>query len=379
MSYGTPLNITLPTIDGVFTEAQAAPLINASFNAIKARLEQKVGVASMDINGDLSYKSGASYFGAKDLHRASFTSLGAALSAGSYPTSCYSFNGNLYYNDSSGNQVQITSGGQVNVSTTGGITGAGYGAGGVEVNWDSGNSRYRMRSGTAADDFAAVMADDILLVDDSGNAIRLGSPSAISADYTCLLPTAVPGSTSLLRMTSGGQMETTRDPSIDTLAVGSTSAFTGKATFGAIAHNTRTKVLSVASFTVPSEDAWTYVTAGGGAGGYIERVTSVVGTSVVLVDLGLMVDDRLTGAITVRCYRKTTQAVTARLIKETGETTTEIVSATTDTAADGWVILSLAFAPETLSSSSTQYYVRIESGSGGATRISRVALTFDRP
>lgn len=215
--YGTPLSLTLPTINGVATEAQAAPLINTALSAVIARLESKVGAADIDVNADVSFKSGAVYSGITNLQRAAFRNLTASLTAATNPSTVYVLNGDLHYIDAAGNLVQITSGGQVNVSTTGGITGAGYGTSGVEVNFDSVNGQYRLRDGSATDSYADAVLADVLFNDGSGNFIRMQAP-AMSADYTMTLPSAVPASTSLLQMTSAGLVQNTRNPSVDTLA-----------------------------------------------------------------------------------------------------------------------------------------------------------------
>jgi hypothetical protein len=203
--YGTPLGLTLPTIDGVAKESAAAPLINTALSAIIARLEGKVGAADLDINADVSFKSGAVYSGAKDLHRAAFQSQTSAITAVSNPNTVYVLSGNLHYIDGSGNLVQITSGGQVNVSTTGGITGAGYGTSGVEFNWDSVNVRFSAKSGAGANDFADLQCSDLLLRDGSSNQIRVQSPS-LAGDYTFTLPTALPGAQALMHIDNTGQI-----------------------------------------------------------------------------------------------------------------------------------------------------------------------------
>ena len=212
--YGTPLSLQLPVIGG--TEAAAAVSINTALSAVIARLESKVGAADLDLNADVSLKSGTVYSGLTNAQRVAFRGQTVALDAPTNPSTIYVLNGDLHYIDGSGNLVQVTADGAVNVSTTGGITGAGYGTGGVEVNWDSVNSRYQMRSGSGTNDFAEVALSDVLLADGSSNFIRLQSP-ALASDYTMTLPNAAPASTSLLQMTSAGLVQNTRAPSVDSI------------------------------------------------------------------------------------------------------------------------------------------------------------------
>src|SRR5688500_15474220 len=105
--YGTPLGLTLP-VPSTDTEAVAATKINTALSAIIARLESKVGSADLDVNADVSFKSGATFSGAKDLQRAAFQSQSSALTAVSNPNTVYVLNGDLHYIDASGNLVQIT-------------------------------------------------------------------------------------------------------------------------------------------------------------------------------------------------------------------------------------------------------------------------------
>lgn len=230
--YGTPLGLTLPT-PSVDTEAVAASKLNTALSAIIARLESKVAATDLDIASDVSFKSGAVYSGARDLQRAAFQSQTGALTAVSNPNTVYVLNGDLHYIDQAGNLVQITASGAVNVSTTGGVTGAGYGTGGVEVNWDSVNTRYRMRSGAGVDSFADVQCADLILNDASGNNIRFQAP-AIGSDYTATLPTGLPGSTSLLQWTSAGLMSSTTAPTLTGLTVNGAATVTGTVTTGTL-------------------------------------------------------------------------------------------------------------------------------------------------
>lgn len=228
MSYGTSLGITLPTV-GVTAGPTWASNLNTAISAIVAVLETKVTPAGMDINADLSFRSGGTSYRAKDVKAVSLTNQDSTLAAGTYPTTLFSTDadGELYYNDNSGRQVQVTSDGSVNVSTTGGITGSGYGTGSVEVNWDSGTSTYRMRDGAGADDFAHIAVDDVKLNDGSAHTLTVAAP-AMAADYTLTLPNAVPAaSNSLLEMATSGAVTTTKTPAVTSLTTTGAVTATG--------------------------------------------------------------------------------------------------------------------------------------------------------
>jgi hypothetical protein len=242
---GQPITLSLPTI-GESGPGYATKLLTA-ITTIETELERKVVPADMDVNADLSFLSGLTNYGAVDLKYAQLTLQDeTAVTAAAYPMTVFagSNDGELYYNDNAGRQVQLTTDGSVNVSTSGGITGSGYGSTGVELRWDSGDNEYELRSGAGTSDYAALRLDDLYLSDGSTNFVRITVPS-ISADYVITLPTATPASTSLVQMASDGTLSTSRDPSIDTIAVASTSTFTGKATFNAeIAHVQRVRHVS---------------------------------------------------------------------------------------------------------------------------------------
>lgn len=201
MAYGEPHNLVLPAI-GTDTGVVGATKVNTALAALAATLDLMVTPAGIDINADLSFRSGGDYFGAKELQRVGFKS-GAALEE--YPTSlAVDGNGELYYVDLAGNVVYLSSDGSV-PGAVGNITGTGYGVSGKEVNWDNTNADYRMRSGTGANDYADVLVGDLLLNDGSDHFARL-SAGVMTADATYTLPTAVPASTSLMQMDSSGAM-----------------------------------------------------------------------------------------------------------------------------------------------------------------------------
>lgn len=269
MPYGASLGITLPTV-GSSTGPGWATSLNTALTTIITTLETKVTPSGMDINADLSFTSGATDYRAKDVKALSLTNQAVTLSAGTYACTLFSTDsdGELYWNDNSGRQVQLTTDGSVNVSTTGGVTGAGYGASSVEINWDSANTQYKMRSGAAADDYASVLCNDLKLNDGSANTLTVAAPS-LSGDYTLTLPTGVAASNgSLVTMSTAGALASTMAPSVttlatsgaatvggltttNTLAVTSTSTFTGKATFSAeYAHPQRIQHVSAMECTI---------------------------------------------------------------------------------------------------------------------------------
>ncbi len=259
MSYGTSLGITLPTV-GTTAGPTWATDLNTAIQDVIDVLETKVTPAGMDINADLSFRSSGTSYRAKDLKAVSLTNQDSTLAAATYPSTLFStdVDGELYYNDNNGRQVQVTSDGAVNVSTSGGITGSGYGSTSVEVNWDSANMQYKLRSGSGADDYADVLCRDLKLNDGSANTLTVSAP-ALAADYTLTLPNAVPAaSNSLLEMDTSGNVTTTKTPSVTTVTTSGALAVGGGTRLGAIQSYSGAQTITTADSMI----FWTGTTAG---------------------------------------------------------------------------------------------------------------------
>lgn len=112
----------------------------------------------------------------------------------------------LYFTNGSGQSVQITNGGSLNVAATGSVTGAGYGSSGVEINWNSAGTEYRMKSGSGADDYASVVCDNVEFRDGSSHAVTF-TAQGMSADYTVTLPAALDANAGLLSMDASGNIQ----------------------------------------------------------------------------------------------------------------------------------------------------------------------------
>jgi hypothetical protein len=206
MAYGQAHVQTIPTVSVTAGPAYATA-VNAVLTEIRTTLAAKVTPAGIDINADLTMRSGSTYSGITNLHRASLKTHSPALSAVTYPASLYAGpSGELHYNDAAGNVVPITLGGVV-TGASGNVTGAGYAAGGVTIQYEAANLLYNMLAGTGV--FADIKIDDLLLSDSSSNFLRI-QVGAMASDYSLTLPAAPPASTSVLRMSSAGVV--TADP-----------------------------------------------------------------------------------------------------------------------------------------------------------------------
>lgn len=361
--YGTPLGLTLPVIGG--TQAAAAQSINTALSAIIARLESKVSAADLSIDADVSFKAGAVFSGITDLQRAAFASLSSALTAGTNPNTAYVLNGNLHFIDGAGNLVQITSNGAVNVSTTGGITGAGYGIGGVEFNWDSGNTRFSARSGAGADDYADVQCADLLLRDASGNAIRFQAP-AIASDYSLSLPSALPASTSLLQVTSTGLMQTTLAP---TGLTGVTLASGGHVTLsgaGELKHGNRVLMIPASAASAVGGPTHTSI----GSIGLIEA------GDFVLFPLPLAVGDRIISVTLQGIFTGAGTRTLALRRRADAGADTNVSAPTSTTTGDTAVVYNVA---DTVIAANNTYYLRFTTTTASSDDVFGIYVTYDRP
>lgn len=129
----------------------------------------------------------------------------------------YSVSGDLYYNNSSGTAVQITSGGSI-VGTAGSITGLPSGTAGVA--YSSGSTKYIFTSATNTS--ALLDAGSIIMRNSSASSygLTLAPPAAMASDRTLTLP-SLPASTKMMVMTSGGTMSASYDTDNSTIEVSS--------------------------------------------------------------------------------------------------------------------------------------------------------------
>ena len=270
MSYGTSLGITLPTVSTTVGPDYAED-INEALESIIDVLEAKVTPAGISISSDLNFKPSSTNYAATNVERVNFQNKSAAIGAVTYPYATYVVDGDLYFNDGTGHQIRMTTGGTVNVSTTGGITGSGYGSSGVEVNWSSGDSAYLFKTASAANSYAHLWCNNVRLSDLSDHYIALDAPS-LSSTYTVTLPSAVPASSnSVVMATAANPTVWSYVTDVTLTSLTTTGAALVGTTFNVGGNTTLTGTLDVAgavltgtatTLTLSSNDS--YVVAGTG-------------------------------------------------------------------------------------------------------------------
>lgn len=226
------IGITIGTDTGLQIETN----INTNTNTLDGHNHSpgsgtQITPAGMAIISDLPFGNN----NATTLRSVRFVPQGAPLSTGADLGCLYESGVDLYYNDGSGNQVQITSGGAVNATSSGissGSATASFVSSVLVVN-------------AAASTPANIQCGSILLGNNvaSSNFITVGPPSALSASYTFTLPAAA--SVGMLNMDGSGNV-TSVDPSS-----------------GTISYNTSTKLLSFNGSNITDE--FTFNNAAGSA------------------------------------------------------------------------------------------------------------------
>jgi hypothetical protein len=162
----------------------------------------RITPSGLNINQDLDIST----YNLKQVGSSRYVNQGSPL-AGTLDKSCvYVSGGNLYYNNSSGTAIQLTSGGAINVASVGTITGD-YSSTSATVSYSNTTKTYSFLQGTPNTTYPAKMVcGDISLTDlTSLNAVTLKAFPSLASGYTFNFPSALPGATSLLGWNTSGQ------------------------------------------------------------------------------------------------------------------------------------------------------------------------------
>lgn len=211
----TYMGLELPTEDG--SSDLWDSLLNDALEVVDAHDHSNgkgvtVKTAGLEINADLTFGG----YAATALKAAAFSAVAtSAVSALSKALFVNSADSELYWRTSGGVNVKLTAGTSLNTALIGGFTGD-YGAGAEEAEFTSASGIFDFRVG--ATERAYIDCSDIRLFQKSAgitNAVKLKSPAALAASYTLTFPDALPGSTSMLMVSSTGAITATRNPTLD--------------------------------------------------------------------------------------------------------------------------------------------------------------------
>ena len=109
----TFMNLVLPT-----PGERLGPTWATDINTALTRIDQhdhssigkKLGVAALTIDADLDFSPGTSDYATLNKKYSGFTNNSGTLASASFPASIFVTGGNLFYNNSTGGQVQLTDG-----------------------------------------------------------------------------------------------------------------------------------------------------------------------------------------------------------------------------------------------------------------------------
>ena len=196
----TNMGMTLPSVS-VTVGPTYATQINTALDVIDDHDHSSgngvlITPAGLNINADLNFNSNDPY----NLRSARFDTQSAALAVGTDIRCVYVVNGDLYYNNSSGTAVQITSGSGLNASSIGGI-GGDYATSTASVSYSNTTKVFSFTQSSGVTAFIACGSLKIYENVSSANPVTLASPTSLAGAVTSTLP-SVTGTLATLANTS---------------------------------------------------------------------------------------------------------------------------------------------------------------------------------
>lgn len=188
----------------------------------------KVPTAGLTINADLTFNG----YNAVSLNSVKLNSLGSAL-ASSF-TNCISVvGGELYFNDGSGTDVQLTSGGAINVSSLGTITGD-YGTSSADLNYNDTTKTFSFKQDATKTAFITCGSVSIFENVAGAKFTKLQNTTSQGSDQTVTLWASLPGSTLPVKLSATGVLSTA---TIDTADITNLAVTSGKIAAATIAQS----------------------------------------------------------------------------------------------------------------------------------------------
>jgi hypothetical protein len=214
----------------------------------------QIGPAGMNINADLAFNG----YNATTFRSVRFTAQGSPLGLSTDKGCIYESGVDLYYNDGSGNQIRLTQSGGVagssgSIGSLASPASATYSAGSKTFIWQSGSTK------AAAMDNGAITIRETDVA--SAKGITLSSPTSLAADYSLVLPTALPASNSYLGISTSGNLSTATANQIVAATTRSTGTTVGAGGV-AISNSSGSYSTSSSSFTAVTNLSVTITTSG---------------------------------------------------------------------------------------------------------------------
>lgn len=159
----------------------------------------RIPTGGLNINANLGFND----FALTGVGRCQYTNLSVAPSGAANYRSLSVVSGDLYFLDNSGNSIQITSSGAVNVSGSGNLGGV---TGSAGVNFILASDAWQLIDDGG--DRARLLTADIRLFEKGAtsitNYVGLTSPGSLAATYTLTMPPALPAGSAYLSSNASG-------------------------------------------------------------------------------------------------------------------------------------------------------------------------------
>lgn len=213
--------------------------------------------AGMNISSDLPFNNN----NATVLRSTRFNPQSSPLSGGGADIGAlYESGADLYYNDGNGNQVRITEGGAV-TGSAGTITGLPSGT--ASASYSGGTFTFSAATNTPA----TMSVGPIIVSRQVPNpfGVTIAASASQGANYNLTLPTALPGSASVMTLDSSGNISSTLAPTLNGASITggtiSTSAISGGTLSGSEITSSTLDSTPIGS-TTPSSGAFSNATIG---------------------------------------------------------------------------------------------------------------------
>jgi hypothetical protein len=344
---GSPLNLDLPTLSDLWPTWSEKAL--DAFEAIEADLEAPVMFSEMSADDDLD----ANNFGIESLSHLTFYAGNSA----DIPVNGIGFkDGDLWVTDGAGNQIQLITGGAINIANAGGI-GGDYVSSGALVSFDNGSDTYQFydNTGTA---FADVQAAAFVLEGVSNGQLSL--TWAGDTDYSIVFPDQAPAGPALLSIDSAGVMSTT-----------------APITQGVEFSNTNITLSGTARIKHPNTTFWVapdFLNRSGGSAVTGGAVVVASGVTAVFSLPAVEVGKRLK-AVSIRVNKGTAALSTVSVTSYTDGISTTVATDTTSTSGTQTVTATLG-AP-VAAPAHTTYGVQISFPVGASNTIYAIGIVVD--
>lgn len=378
MAAGQTLLLTLPTVG----QAAWGGSLNGVLQSIIDAIGEAVPASSLDINGQLDMQGNI----AVDLRGLTFTSSTGEGSRSIY----WKSDGELYVTDGDGVEVQLTSGGAINVTSAGGFGGDYNGTTQGLAAYRQATGKFQFTTTSAGTTYALMESGQVLIHNGSSTGYQsLTVPAGSTTNVDWTFPGAYPESRRLIEVDRTGSMAHTVFPLLSgTVAAGGTYDVTGRLRVSGVSIFSGSIAHAIVFRTIDAVEGQLVTGAGGyvssgSQGGFILQTAG----SIVQIPLSIDVNKRVS-SIEIELFTGTgTAQFTASLQSRRFASGIKLplavkgLNTTAGTYQPTFIINNTSLksgAMPQLISSSGSYFVTIESQSTNA-HVYGIYVAYDQP